>query len=64
MLTHIYPIDTYPKDAYCEHRYWAYVSKGDDDAEKECFCDLNDEICFGKGACKNKAEPSTDCGWK
>ena len=37
MNDRIYPKRSYPKESACDHRYWMYISKGEDDAEKECF---------------------------
>ena len=56
MDNRIYPKGTVPEEKYCDHRYWAYVSKGDDDAEKECFCDLDDGHCFGVDVCTKRKE--------
>ena len=56
MNDRLYPKKTHPAEAYCSHRYWAYVNKGDDDADKECFCDIDNEICYGKGACTKGEE--------
>lgn len=55
MNDRLYPKRTHPAEAYCSHEYWAYVNKGDD-AEKECFCDLDGEVCYGKGACGRESE--------
>ena len=58
-MNRIYPKDTIPHEDYCSHRYWTYVNKGEDDCEKECCCDIDDEICFGKSAC-GKLEGASD----
>ena len=56
MDNRMYPKRTVPKEEHCDHSYWAYASKGDDDAEKECFCDLDDGYCFGVDACTKRKE--------
>ena len=50
MFDRLYPKRSHPKESACNHCYWKYISKGED-TEKECFCDLDDEYCFGKCAC-------------
>lgn len=53
MLDRIYPKRSYPEKSFCGHRYWKYIKSGDD-AEKECFCDLDGEFCFGKAVCEKR----------
>ena len=38
----------------CPHRYWTLVPKGDDDTDKECFCAIDGEVCYGNEVCKKK----------
>lgn len=45
---------TIPKECGCEHRYWTLVNKGDDDTDKECFCAIDGEVCYGNEVCKKK----------
>ena len=52
----LYPKQTYPADKACPHRYWAFVRKGDDDTELECFCDLDGKVCYGNDACGKESE--------
>ena len=56
MNDRIYPKRSHPQSSACDHSYWMYISKGEDDAEKECFCDLDDEVCYGKDTCGKESE--------
>ena len=56
MSDRLYPKQTNPADKACPYSYWMYISKGDDDAEKECCCDLDGEVCYGKDACGKESE--------
>jgi hypothetical protein len=60
MIDRLYQKRSIPKESACDHCYWKYISKGEDDAEKECFCDLDDEYCFGKRACKARMKGADD----
>lgn len=50
MFDRMYPKQSHPEESACDHCYWKYINIGDD-IGKECFCDIDDEFCFGKDAC-------------
>lgn len=52
MIERLYPVNSYPKESYCKYRYWAY----DHRENKDCYCALDSELCFGKDFCRKHIE--------